>query len=207
MSMNMQQNAIYESLRAMENVLDKSFPILPNHLVAVKCRDLEPLIDRIYASIPMAIQEAQKLLQRRDEIQIEAQEKAERIIADAQNEANRLLSESDVLRQVNNEAEKIKEQVIAECEEIRKQAQEVAESIINRAVDEAARVKEGADVYAEDLLANLEQNLLKLQKEVKNGQIYIEKARLEANSGVSKIYPQQHQQQSNTVQNGNFSIE
>ena len=83
----------------------------------------------------------------------------------------------------------------------------MAESIINRAVDEAARVKEGADVYAEDLLANLEQNLLKLQKEVKNGQIYIEKARLEANSGVSKIYPQQHQQQSNAVQNGNFSIE
>ena len=197
----MQQNAIYESLRAMENVLDKSFPILPNHLVAVKYRDLEPLIDRIYASIPMAIQEAQKLLQRRDEIQIEAQEKAERIIAEAQNEANRLLSESDVLRQVNNEAEKIKEQVIAECEEIKRQANEAAENIINRAVDEATRVKEGADVYAEDLLANLEQNLLKLQKEVKNGQIYIEKARLEANTGVSKIYPQQ---QNTTNQGGSF---
>ena len=86
----------------------------------------------------------------------------------------------------------------------RNQAKEVAESIINRAVDEAARVKEGADVYAEDLLANLEQNLLKLQKEVKNGQIYIEKARLEANTGVSKIYPQQ---QNANSQNGNFVIE
>ena len=201
MSMNMQQNAIYESLRAMENVLDKGFPILPNHLVAVKCRDLEPLIDRIYASIPMAIQESQKLLQHRDEIQMEAQEKAERIIAEAQNEANRLLSESDVLRQVHNAAEKIKAQVIEECEEIRRQANEAAESIVNKAVDEAVRVKEGADVYAEDLLANLEQNFLELQKQVKSYQIIIEKKRIDANSSVSKIYPQQQNQNN---QDSNF---
>ena len=57
-------------------------------------------------------------MRRRDEIQHEAQQRAEKIINDAQNEASRLLSESDLLLAVQKEAEKIKEQLIADCVEI-----------------------------------------------------------------------------------------
>lgn len=203
--MNMQQNAIYESLRMLEIVLEKSFPIIPNHLIAVKYKEIEPLIDRIYASIPTEIQEANKLLKRREELQIEAQQKAERIIAEAQNEASRLLSESDVLRQVHNQAEKIKEQVIADCESLKRQALDDAENIRNQAADEAVRIKEGAEVYAEQVLANIEHDLTQLQQVVKNGQVYMEKLRTEANSSISKIYPQQPQ--AGARNNNDFVIE
>lgn len=178
--MNMQQGGIYELLKLMEIVLEKSFPILPNYLVAVKVKEIESLIDRIYASLPSEVQEARAFLRRREELQIEAQQKAEKIIVDAQNEANRLLSESDVLRAVQKEAEKIKEQVIADCEEIKRKALDDAENVRIQAADEAIRIREGAEVYAEQVLVNLERDLTQLQQVVKNGQVYMEKLRSES---------------------------
>jgi hypothetical protein len=184
--MNMQQSGIYELLKLMEIVLEKSFPILPNYLVAVKVKEIESLIDRIYASLPAEVQEARAFLRRREELQIEAQQKAEKIIVDAQNEASRLLSESDVLRAVQKEAEKIKEQIITDCEEIKRKALDDAENVRLQAADEAIRIREGAEVYAEQVLVNLERDLTQLQQTVKNGQIYMEKLRSESNSIYSK---------------------
>jgi len=178
--MNMQQSGIYELLKLLEIVLEKSFPILPNYLVAIKVKEVESLIDRIYASLPTEVQEARAFLRRREELQIEAQQKAEKIIFDAQNEAGRLLSESDVLRAVQREAEKIKEQVISECEDIKRKALSEAEAIRVQAADEAIRIREGAELYAEQVLTNIEHDLIQLQQVVKNGQVYMEKLRSES---------------------------
>lgn len=188
--MNMQQSGIYELLKLLEIVLEKSFPILPNYLVAVKVKEIESLIDRIYASLPSEVQEARAFLRRREELQIEAQQKAEKVIVEAQSEANRLLSESDILRAVQKEAEKIKEQVIADCEEIKRKALEDAENVRIQAADEAIRIREGAEVYAEQVLANIERDLTQLQQVVKNGQVYMEKLRSESVATYDKSYPQ-----------------
>lgn len=194
--MNMQQSGVYDLLKLLESVLDKSFPILPNYLVATKVKEVESIIDRIYASLPSEVQEARAFLRRREELQIEAQQKAEKIIIDAQNESNRLLSESDVLRAVQNEAEKIKEQVIADCEDIKRKALDDAENLRLQAADEAMRIREGAEIYAEQVLTNLERDLGQLQQVVKNGQVYMEKLRSESVSGLDPLgsnYPQQSQ--------------
>jgi hypothetical protein len=184
--MNMQQSGIYELLKLMEIVLEKSFPILPNYLVAIKVKEIESLIDRIYASLPSEVQEARAFIRRREELLVEAQQKAERVIGDAQNEASRLLSESDVLRAVQKEAEKIKEQIINDCEEIKRKALDDAENVRLQAADEAIRIREGAEVYAEQVLVNLERDLTQLQQTVKNGQIYMEKLRSESSSIYAK---------------------
>lgn len=197
--MNMQQSGIYELLKLLEIVLEKSFPILPNYLVAVKVKEIESLIDRIYASLPNEVQEARAFLRRREELQIEAQQKAEKIIVDAQNEANKLLSESDILRAVQKEAEKIKEQVIADCEDIKRKALEDAENVRIQAADEAIRIREGAEVYAEQVLANIEHDLTQLQQVVKNGQVYMEKLRSESIATYDKTYQQPQQ--------GDFKVE
>lgn len=183
--MNMQQSGIYELLKLMEMHLEKSFQLMPNYLALVKVKEMESLIDRIYASLPSEVQDARAFLRRREELQIEAQQKAEKIIIDAQNEASRLLSESDILRAVQKEAEKIKEQVITDCEEIKRKALDDAENVRIQAADEAIRIREGAEVYAEQVLANLERDLTQLQQVVKNGQVYMEKLRSEAVPAVA----------------------
>lgn len=176
--MNSQQSVIYGLIDEIDDVLEnKSLQILSYALV--RKDTIADILDKIYAALPDEIKEARALLRRKDELQYEAQQRAEKVVADAQAEANRLLSESDLLRAVQREAEKIKEQVITDCEEIKRKAMEEAESIRAQAADEVSRIKDGANIYAEQVLTNLEQNLGQLQEIVKNGQVQLERRRIE----------------------------
>ena len=165
----------YELEEALDN---KGFPLLGFSIV--KKETVTNILDKLYSELPDEIKEARSLLRRKDELQYEAQQKAEKVVADAQAEANRLLSESDLLRAVQREAEKIKEQVIADCEEIKRKAVDEAENLRIQAIDEATRIKDGANIYAEQVLTNLEQNLAQLQEIVKNGQVQLERRRMES---------------------------
>ena len=127
------------------------------------------------------------------------------IINDANTEAARLLSESELLRKVQSEAELIKEQVIAECEEIKRKALEDAENFRNQAHDDALRTKEGAEAYAEQVLASLENTLNQHQQLVKNGQIYMEKLRAESSSNYDPL-KQNYPQEQNMLGNDDFKI-
>lgn len=185
--MNSQQDVIYGLMGDLEDALDKGFSPFGYYTV-VKKDTVTELLDRLYAALPDEIKEARALLRRKDELQYEAQQKAEKIIADAQGEANRLLSESDILRAVQKEAEKIKEQVISDCEEIKRKAIDEAEAIRAQAVDEASRIKDGSSAMAEQILAGLEQNLAQMEEIVKNGQVALEKRRIESDEMIRNNY-------------------
>ena len=202
--MGVQKNEIYSLLKRLEIILEKSFPILPNYLVAIKLKEVEEIIDSIYGSLPQEIQEARRLLLRREEMLSESQQKAEKIILDAQNEAAKILSESELLRKVQTEAEVIKEQVIAECEEIKRKALEDAENFRNQAHDDAMRTKEGAENFAEQVLMSLESTLNQHQQLVKNGQIYMEKLRAETLGTYDPL--KQNYPQENSLTNDDFKI-
>ena len=188
--MNSQQDVIYGLMNELEEALDnKGMPLLGFSIV--RKDTVTNILDKLYAALPDEIKEARALLRRKDELQYEAQQRAEKIVADAQAEANRLLSESDLLRAVQREAEKIKEQVITDCEEIKRKAMDEAENVTIQANDEATRIKDGATVYAEQVLTNLEQNLGQLQEVVKNGQLQLERRRVEADEQHAN-YANQH---------------
>ena len=189
--MNSQQDVIYGLMNELEEALDKGFPLLGYCFTVVKKDTVTSILDRLYAALPDEIKEARALLRRKDELQYEAQQRAEKIVADAQAEANRLLSESDLLRAVQREAEKIKEQVITDCEDIKRKSLEEADAVRNQAIDEALRTKDGASVYAEQVLVSLEQNLNQLQEIVKNGQLQLERRRVESDGQISGNYTNQ----------------
>ena len=189
--MNSQQDVIYGLMNELEEALDKGFPLLGYCFTVVKKDTVTNILDKLYAALPDEIKEARALLRRKDELQYEAQQRAEKIIADAQAEANRLLSESDLLRAVQREAEKIKDQVITDCEDIKRKALDEADSLRIQASDEATRIKDGATVYAEQVLVSLEQNLAQLQEVVKNGQLNLERRRAEADGQTPGNYTNQ----------------
>lgn len=189
--MNSQQDIIYGLMNELEEALDRGFPLLGYCFTVVKKETVTNILDKLYAALPDEIKEARALLRRKDELQYEAQQRAEKVIADAQAEANRILSESDLLKAVQREAEKIKEQVIAECEEIKHKSVEEAEAVRNQAIDEAMRTKDGASVYAEQVLVSLEQNLNQLQEIVKNGQLQLEKRRVDSEGQMAGNYVNQ----------------
>ena len=189
--MSSQQEIIYGLMNELEEALDKGFPLLGYHFTVVKKDTVTSILDKLYAALPDEIKEARALLRRKDELQYEAQQRAEKIVSDAQAEANRLLSESDLLRAVQREAEKIKEQVIADCEEIKRKAYEEADAVRSQAIDEALRTKDESSVFAEQVLVSLEQNLNQLQEIVKNGQVQLERRRAESDEQLPGNYVNQ----------------
>lgn len=177
-----QQNGVYDLLRLLEMSIDDSFPIIPGRFVLAKPKEIEALIDKIYRSLPVEVQEARAFLRRRDEMQAEAQQKAEKIVADAQAEADRKLSEADFIKALEREGNRIRAQVQEECEDLKRRALEEADDIRAKASADAAKTREGAEIYAEQVLTNLERDLTQLQQVVKNGQVYMEKLRTESYS-------------------------
>ena len=145
-------------------------------------------------------------MRRREELQMEAQQKAEKIIVDAQNEASRLLSESDILKAVQNEAEKIKEQVISECEEIKRRAIEDAENVRLQAADDAMRTRDGANVYVERVFSYLENIFSEQLQTVKNGQVYMDKLKSDVDSNFDPLKNNYPTSQSADLSN-NFKLD
>ena len=84
--MNSQQDVIYGLMNDLEEALDKGLPILPN-VVVVKKDPVIEILDNLFAALPEEIKEARSLIRRKDELQYEAQQRAEKIVADAQAEA------------------------------------------------------------------------------------------------------------------------
>ena len=179
-AMQQNNNGVYDLLKMLEISLEEGFPIIPRKFTVVKTKEIEALIDRIYASLPVEVQETRAFLRRREELQIEAQQKAEKIIQDAQAEADRKLSEADFIKALEREGVRIRTQVQQECEELKRKAMEEADNIRAQAVEEAMKTKEGAELYAEQVLTNLEKNLTQQQQIVKNGQVYMEKLRTDS---------------------------
>ena len=119
---------------------------------------------------------------------MEAQQKAEKIVADAQAEADRKLSEADFIKAVEREGIRIRNQVQEECEELKRKALEDADNIRMQAAQDALKTKEGAELYAEQVLTNLEKNLAQQQQIVKNGQVYMEQLRTSSYSDYDSNY-------------------
>ena len=187
--MSSQQSNIYNLLGKLEEALDKGFPLLSS-MVVVKRDVVETLLDNVYASLPTEVQDARMLLRRRDDIQHEAQQRAEKVIRDAQNEAQRLVNESYIVQKAQRERQQLLEQVIADCETMKRKAIEEAESIRAQARDEVIRTKEGITIFADQILTNIEQNINQMQQLVKGSQKQLEHQRSELSNAMGYTQPQ-----------------
>ena len=153
---------------------------------------LVPLLDRIREALPAEIQQAQRVLERRDEIVNEAQAKANQFLQDAKKQSEFMLSESELLRAVHEEANRIRQQITMELEAMRKKTFEEAEAAKAQAYEEATAIRIGADQYAEAILGSLDKSLGEFQSVVKNGQRYLKKARMDAAQQYSATQARAH---------------
>lgn len=85
-----------------------------------------------------------------------------------------------MLKAVQAEADKIRDEVLSETESIKVAAREEAEQIKKSVLDEIINIREGADKYAENVLSTLDRNLTEMHSIVKNGQQHLEAAKEEA---------------------------
>ena len=88
-------NMIYNLLGKLEDIIIvKGIRLLPLPFAIVNVKNIEDILDRIRVSIPSEIQEAREILRRKDEILLEAQNKADSLYLQAQDKARSLIEDS-----------------------------------------------------------------------------------------------------------------
>lgn len=118
------------------------------------------IIDQMRVTIPEEVKKAQQIVTQRDRIIAQAQEEASRIVALAKEKAEQ----------------------IVEREAIVKSAQTRGTQIVTQARDDAANTRREADDYVIESLQTLEEEVTKLLSQVRNGIRKIEEDRLHGNA-------------------------
>ena len=131
----------------LEELFNESKPIWFTHSVMVDEDRMLDLIDQMRVSIPEEIKKAQQILAQRDRILAQAQEEANRTLVLAREKADQVI-ERDAIIQA---------------------AQARAEQIIQQSRVETDITKRDADEYVLDSLSQLELELEKMLTQVRNG--------------------------------------
>src|SRR6266550_1265640 len=124
----------------------KPVPLMADQ-VRVDKEEIYDILDQMRATIPEEIKQARWIVKERQEMLAEAKREAERILKEARDEQNRLVSNEEVVKQAERQADEIVEEARTREREIRL----------------------GAEDYADDILNTLEVNLTKFTAAVQRG--------------------------------------
>ena len=125
------------------------------------------IIDQMRVTVPEEVKKAQQIVTQKDRIIAQAQEEASRIVALAKEKAEQ----------------------IVEREAIVKSAQTRSAQIVAQAREDASNTRHDADDYVIDSLQNLEEEVTKLLTQVRNGIRKIEEDRLHGPSQTAADMP------------------
>jgi cell division septum initiation protein DivIVA len=188
--------SIYKLLDRMLSVVE-SAPTVPFlSLKLVRSEALQDLIEQSVSELPEELAEARHLVSHEEHILSAARKKAAEIIAQAEDQAGQMLQsaeeqarylidESEVIKAINQEAVKIREQVRLEAQRVYqvaeqdiKEAEEESKRRLRLALDsslvEAENIRRGANSYAEAVLHELERTTMGAISMIQNGQRQLE---------------------------------
>jgi len=131
----------------LEEILNQSRPFPFTHNVIVDEEKILDLIDQMRVAIPEEVKKSQQVLAQRD-----------RILAQAQEEANRTLS---IAREKSDQ--------LVERDSIAQASQSRADTVVTQARAEGERIRREADEYVVDTLTRLELELDRSLSQVRNG--------------------------------------
>jgi hypothetical protein len=131
----------------LEELFNKSHAIPLTHNVIVDEDKFLDIIDQMRISVPEEVKKAQEVFSRKDRVMAQAQEEANRTLQLARDKADDLIG---------------KETLVSD-------AKRRAEQIIEQAQVDGEAIKAGADHYANESLMNLEHAMEQLLMQVRNG--------------------------------------
>ncbi len=147
----------------LEELFNESRPIWFTHSVMVDEDRMLDLIDQMRVSIPEEIKKAQQILAQRDRILAQAQEEANRTIQLAREKAEQMIERDAIIQAAHARAEQIIQQARLETES----------------------TKRDADEYVLESLSRLEVELEKMLNQVRNGVRALQSERQQAMTPTS----------------------
>lgn len=160
--------------------------------------DEELLLDQLDAvrlNLPAAFREAEAIVRQREQILFEAQQQAKDIIEGSRQQAARAVSETELVRHAQLEADSIHRQVEEECQaardrllaeldQTRQAAAAELEEMRRAAIAECEAIQDGADDYADRVLGSIERQLGDMLRVIRNGRQQLQQ---EADRAMGKL--------------------
>lgn len=131
----------------LEEILNESRPLPFTHNVIVDEDRILDLIDQMRVAIPEEVKKAQQLLAQRDRILAQAQEEANRTLALAREKSEQLVERDAIVQAAHGKAEQI----------------------VANAKNEVLDIRREADIYALETLTRLEIELDRSLTQIRNG--------------------------------------
>ena len=134
-------------LAQMEQLLAEARPVPLSASVMVNRKDFDDLLDDLRAHLPEELRQSRWVIKERDELLEQAEREASQIVGDARAEADRLISDTAVVRA----------------------SRRAAERILDEAREQARTLRMEAEDYVDGKLANFEIVLAKTMRAVEKG--------------------------------------
>ncbi|MEM6255679.1 MAG: ATP synthase F0 subunit B [Cyanobacteria bacterium P01_D01_bin.156] len=162
-----------------ESVLDSPrLPVMGRTMINED--DLLDQLDAVRLNLPSAFQEAQQLLEQRNEILSEAERYAQEIVTTAEKQAAAILNETVILRQAEQQAQQLRLQVEQECaalrsqtmmeiEQLHTQTNQECDEMRTGAIAECHAIQTDADTYADQVLQRMETQFSEMLGVISNG--------------------------------------
>ena len=138
---------LLSALNELEELIENSGKVPLTRKVMVNEDSILDLLDRIRTTIPEEIRQAKWIIQEREKVMSESQKEAMRIMENAQKQVEKQAEDSEVARK----------------------AKVVAEEIIAKAEQTAQEMREGARIYADEILGALQDRLNKINQQIEQG--------------------------------------
>src|ERR1700750_2593822 len=113
----------------LDDVVHNARPVPLTDQVRVDREEIYDLLDQMRATIPEEIKQARWIVKERQEMLAEAKREAERIVREAREQQDELVSDQEVTRQAERAADEIVEDARAREREIRLGAEDYADEI------------------------------------------------------------------------------
>ena len=124
----------------------------------VDSETLLEVVDQLRVAVPQNIAEAEEVLRKREDLLNQSLGEARRIRASAENEFRSRVDDTELLKEAQKDAQKI-----------RQEAQLKAQRILEMAESEGVSRRNSADQYAQEQLYSLEEKVAGLLSTVRNG--------------------------------------
>jgi len=131
----------------LDDLVHNAKPVPLTDQVRVDKEEIYDILDQMRATIPEEIKQARWIVKERQEMLAEAKREAERIVKEARERQDRLISN----------------------EEVMKAAERAAEDIVDEAQAREREIRLGAEDYADEILNTLEINLTKFIAAIQRG--------------------------------------
>ena len=149
---------IMDVITRLEAITGSATKLPLTRRAVINPREMQDLITQLRHSLPADINEALQIIRYRDTLISQAQTEAARVKAESEQEALQKISETQIVKDAQVMAENIKSEAHRQQQALLSDAEQQATSRVN-----------GADTYALDVLARLEEELSTLLSTARGG--------------------------------------